>query len=83
MRLANRMLSIYYFLVEFFLDVPTLGSAISRSLKIFSVCMLLLGVCMVLQVPAEYASIIYLLTLSLPCFILARYTQQHFGSKRS
>lgn len=69
------MLSIYYFMVEFFFDVPTLGSAISRSLKIFFVSILLVGVCMVLQVPAEYTFIIYLLNLSLPCFVIARYTQ--------
>jgi hypothetical protein len=38
---------------------------------------------MVLQVPAEYTFIIYLLNLSLPCFVIARYTQQYLGSKRS
>ena len=76
------MFSIYNFLTEFFLDVPTLKIVIVRSLKISAFCILMLVICGVFQVPSEYAVIFYALAIILTSFICSRYTQQRFSSKR-
>lgn len=76
------MISIYHYLVEFFLDVPTFRSVVSRSLKIFFVGIFMLVVCMATQVPFEYAFVIYSLIIILPGFISSQYARQKFGSKR-
>lgn len=75
------MISIYDYLVEFFLDVQTFKAVLTRLLKIVLIAIIMVGLCLVFQVSAQYAFAIYMLCLMSAGLIGARYAHQRFGSK--
>jgi hypothetical protein len=78
----SSMISLYYFLDEFFLDVPSAGAAISRCMKIIFTGTIIIIICGIFEVSAEYAAIIYIITIFLATFIGIQYRRQRSGSKR-
>ena len=70
------MISLYYFFYDFFLDAPSFGTVILRSVKIYFVAIALFLLCMLMDISAECAAIIALCSMFLPALLVYQYFRQ-------
>lgn len=70
------MISLYHFLYDFFMDVPSFGTAVLRSIKIYLIAILMLALCMLMDISAEYAAIVVPIPMFLPAILVSQYFRQ-------
>jgi hypothetical protein len=69
-------MSVWFYLSDWFTDVPTLGTLVRRCLALIAICAVLLLGCAALRVPAGYAALLQPLTTVLGIILTRRYHQQ-------
>jgi hypothetical protein len=69
-------MSVWFYLSDWFTDVPTLSTLVRRCLALIAICAVLMLECVALEVPAEYAAILQPLTIVAGIILIKRYNQQ-------
>jgi len=69
-------MSIWFYLSDWFTDVPTLGTLVRRCFALIAICAVLMLGCAAFEVPAGYAALLQPLTIVLGIIISRRYNQQ-------